>query len=1246
MAASSKFDLSSSCPDGPTYPNGQRGPYATASLERSASFREGMESRISSAPSLSRSSLTQAQGDFVNLVHSLISDFKPVFADQKLLRSGEIRRAINSVIGSSSEESSASIGARYPPSTVEELRRAKSSLGGNLSKARERGRYFDDAIQKIDKLYPPPRKRSRGDTLSSDQSNILVSGGTIPKSGPQSHLNANGLELGVSKVEERTKNAIQNRKFRSPILETQIDGRDGSGIRPSGSVERDKDVAGIINGGQVMSEEKARGVVKRKRSAIKSDASTSADLTRSAEADREVKRGMQQKLGSDARPRVASVHGFRSGPVPAGTAGAKSEFSSQQDGPAPRSLPRNDQDSGPLPNSRRDRLSVFDKQGGTPKAVNKSNSREDSCAASPASSTRVNPSARGPRSNSASLSKGTLNINHSQANSDDGERTNCINKLVSVGGATNRKRLTRAPSPSSPVGQWGERSQKRTARRSNLIPITSSHDDTPLSNSVENANNVSRTKSGNSTGLSESEESGVAENKISKDKGKRCGEIEENNRQNGQKMATVVLPSRKNKTAADDDNGDGARRQGRIARGFASKWSEAPASIAKLDNSAITKQRSARTEERNESKPGRPPTKKLSERKSYMRPRHSVNTIPLELPGDSDDDSEELLAAANSVFSPTFASSGDFWPYVEPVFRFLSEEDIAFLNQQIHLINESSSSRHVAGDDSQDFKSNLEYVSQPSTPAGGSRDDHGALSNGTSLSVFQTDTSISRQIEDIEPFMEQLIQGVGAQRGVSICQTLLSAIIEEDEVESFNYGNSKGEEYSHDAFEVEGDGTSQYSYMQSLITMQAGDRGPNGFKGDAGWRYHDELIREKPVSNGVLPEVATQYSQMCIDDRILLELSELGLYPEPVPDLTQSGDEDIIEGISKLEEMLHEQVSKKKDLLLKLEKVVTAARETQPRELVRVAMDRLVGRAYGKYLEYCGPKNSNRVGKHGALAFVRRTLVRCRKFEQTGTSCFDEPPFRDMFISGPSYGSNAKCIYTSADFICGVMSKQDQAANTSDKNSDTSRSLSHLSEQSLAREDTWSNRVKKREMLLDDVVGSIAGTSSLRASSGLGTSLISGTKGKRSDRDREVKGQNRDSVRNGVPKIGRPSLSNLKGERKNKTKPKQRTTQLSAEAPATTAMPSGPKSRETGGGRNDKKDDLAPNASSGVVPNVANDGEAVDLSSLQLPEIDVADLVGQGQDIGSWLSIDDEVLQDHDFVGLEIPMDDLSDVLR
>ena len=58
--------------------------------------------------------------------------------------------------------------------------------------------------------------------------------------------------------------------------------------------------------------------------------------------------------------------------------------------------------------------------------------------------------------------------------------------------------------------------------------------------------------------------------------------------------------------------------------------------------------------------------------------------------------------------------------------------------------------------------------------------------------------------------------------------------------------------------------------------------------------------------------------------------------------------------------------------------------------------------------------------------------------------------------------------------------------------------------------------------------------------------------------------------------------------------------------------------------------------------------EPLDFSHLQLPEMDVLgvgdDLGGQGEDIGSWLNIDDEILQDDDFMGLEIPMDDLSDL--
>lgn len=41
----------------------------------------------------------------------------------------------------------------------------------------------------------------------------------------------------------------------------------------------------------------------------------------------------------------------------------------------------------------------------------------------------------------------------------------------------------------------------------------------------------------------------------------------------------------------------------------------------------------------------------------------------------------------------------------------------------------------------------------------------------------------------------------------------------------------------------------------------------------------------------------------------------------------------------------------------------------------------------------------NRSNKQATLAFVRRTLARYRKFEETGTSCFSESVFQDMLVS-------------------------------------------------------------------------------------------------------------------------------------------------------------------------------------------------------------------------------------------------------
>ena len=53
--------------------------------------------------------------------------------------------------------------------------------------------------------------------------------------------------------------------------------------------------------------------------------------------------------------------------------------------------------------------------------------------------------------------------------------------------------------------------------------------------------------------------------------------------------------------------------------------------------------------------------------------------------------------------------------------------------------------------------------------------------------------------------------------------------------------------------------------------------------------------------------------------------------------------------------------------------------------------------------------------KQAALAFVKRTLDRYHKFEDTGKSCFDEPMLRDMFLSGSSRINGARSVDTPTD---------------------------------------------------------------------------------------------------------------------------------------------------------------------------------------------------------------------------------------
>lgn len=225
-------------------------------------------------------------------------------------------------------------------------------------------------------------------------------------------------------------------------------------------------------------------------------------------------------------------------------------------------------------------------------------------------------------------------------------------------------------------------------------------------------------------------------------------------------------------------------------------------------------------------------------------------------------------------------------------------------------------------------------------------------------------------------------------------------------------------------------------------------------------------------------------------------------------------------------------------------------------------------------------------------------------------------------------------------FVCQYLTRS-LYYNADGHPADVFDSLIHQSDQAFSRNGPILNRAKRKELSLDDVGGAI-----FRASSALGIS--DGAKGKRSERD--------PSTRNTVTKAGRSSMGGSKGERKAKSKPKQKIAQLSTSANGldnkftdntnSIAGGSGELPNNNNNTTNRRKDVRF--MSSGNVPPVSsNDVKGpVDLCNLPLNEIDGIDALGvdpEAQDLNSWLfSLDG--LQDHDSAGLEIPMDDLAEL--
>ncbi|CAL0306966.1 unnamed protein product [Lupinus luteus] len=1160
---------------------------------------------------------------------------------------------------------------------------------------------FNETLSVFHKVFPSitSKKRSRGEGFSNDRSSVMLSdrpvlGPSVGKAGVQGHLVTGAFELEQQKLEQRTKNIVPNKRTRTSMVDVKMDVQTDSLVRPSGTADRDKEFIRIVNSSAVQGEERTlpiggdgweKSKMKKKRSCIKLDGSPSTTLTKPVNTFQDIKQGMQQRLVTDVRSKLNNnSHSLRVG-VSNGTVGAgKSDGIAQQTGLGIRaSTPRNDQDSNSLGNDRRGRPVSIEKERVNFRAVNKATIRDEFSSASPTSGTKAYASIRAPRSGSVAAPKLSPVI-HRATVPNDWELSNCTIEPPAAVGNNKRKRVSSARSSSPPVVHW-QRPQKssRTARRTNKIPVASNNVEAPfLDADTDMAGNdiglgFPKRLAGSyhqiklkgdfssSTALSESEESGIAEAKP-REKGRKTEGLDQKAGKNVRKVSNMVLPTRKNKFVSGEEHEDGVRRQGRTGRGFSATRSLMPMTSDKLRNIGTAKQlRSARLGfENNESKAGRPPTRKLSDRKAYARPKpDAINTATDFLVG-SEDGHEELLAAVKGVINSACAFSSPFWKQMEPFFSLISEDDIAYWMQKV----------------------NLELSTLTPTPVPSNIAGCETMVNAFGLTGCKRDADPDAK-KSAGAFAEQLPLSKGNHNVIPLCQRLIAALISEEDC-SNGTEDFKFDAYNAD-FEPEGElELSGFDHHSQANFQFACDSACSGYR-VIGRPERDETERDivgLPSTglnlsfgssvNGFLPGKALMASLTCselqfasldINDKLFLELQSIGIAPEPLPEMLQVDDEGILEDIARLEEQYQGQISKKKDLLDGLLKSASMAKELEEKDFEQHALEKLVVMAYEKYMACWGPSpsglknSSNKIAKQAALGFVKRALDQCHQFEGTGKSCFKESLFKDMFLAASSQfsivqqldgmeaesskpGATPLCLEARTASMGSQQSRSQFSQNMDNHDLNSSYMLpatNHSSEQSSGKDNLWSNRVKNRELSLDDVGGTL-GTSSAPS---IGSSLASSAKGKRSGRDRDGKAHNREVIsRNGTTKAGMTASSGAKGERKSKAKPKQKATQHSvsvnglvgklSEQPKP-VLPSVSNSTNSNANENDEF------GLGGL-----DEHEPIDLSNLQLPGMDVLGVPDddQGQDLGSWLNIDDDGLQDNDFMGLEIPMDDLADL--
>ncbi|XP_019058252.1 PREDICTED: uncharacterized protein LOC104814789 isoform X3 [Tarenaya hassleriana] len=1108
--------------------------------------------------------------------------------NQKYTRSGELRRVLGVPGRTSSEDNSFGIAHPRPsppppPAATEELKHFKQSMRDTSREAGDRAKKLGESIFKLDKYTEAltSRKRRRNDTSPGERMDAV----NLEK--VRSHIPRTQDSM-AQRSGERKKILGLNKRARASVSDVLGNGR-VSALSRQQVTEKDSDSLPGISGETVQIEEKIRRLpvggegwetkMKRKRSVA-----TLGDRVMNSD-----QRAVQPKLTADSKLLSCDTQNYRS-KSSSGLSGInRLDASFEPHSPEVGTLSRNEME----PVSFARDHSVLAEQRLMSKGNNRRNLQEDDLA-NRSSTMLKGKVSRIPRPGAVMAAEPSSRVEPPIGALRGLEQSKRINKMSGLVLGNNHQLQMSAGSSPHGMAQWvGQRPHKNSrTRRANVVSPLIKHAESNISSQGFSTSDFSPRASPGTTGsfsvvdntslrvkrelknasspcgLSGSEDSGVGNNKP----GEHA--LESSDVTTTQKTGAQLLSIRKNKIHSGH-NGDGVWKQGKggsgsllIAPGF-------HPNTVKMENLRIEKPiQNAKIASQKNKRSGRPPAKKLKDRKAYTRLSSNANSVSSDVTGESDDDCEDLFAAANSArkAAADHACSGKFWKKMEYIFASVSSDDMQYMKDQLSFVEELDMSLREATANGY----NIMGVLMPKASQGPSDDTVHFSNQASSIYDLSFERLDMRKLNESTPLYKRV----------------LSALIEEDdgeEVVQFGEGKNLFLHYASDdshcgscthidtetrerdrmESEVESNADietlknclfDRFSCDRNVKTSVSGRSNEQWLGGDG--LLHSEIALGNEIWSNSMDQLQTrginipnfsssdsQYQLMSLDDRLLLELQSIGVYPEALPDLAE---ETISSDVQELKEGVYQQIQNKKKKLEKINMTIQKGKDAERRKIEHLAVDQLVEMAHRKRLASRGSKGSkvHKVSRQVALAFIKRTVARCRKFEETGRSCFADPALQDILVS-----SHSNDLKSSDNGGSGT------ASNTYNEPSN------HKAE---ARGTGVVSSTKRREALIDDIIGC--------ASSKVTTpGLDSG------GRDREQS----------------------KGLRN-----RMKTEHSNSQQPTRTSHTTGPSSS-----RQQEEEDI----------------------ELELKELYSME---ETADIGNWF----DGLQDIDTMGLEIPMDDLSDV--